>query len=88
MESIINNEIVLKERKDLKINGVLKLNEISSEECLLETSLGSLVIKGKELEMKLMDLDKHIIIIIGEIDSISFENKVKKSKGFINKIFK
>ena len=50
-----NHGITLVERKNIVISGVKKIESFDSEEFLMETTLGYLVIKGNELEIIKLD---------------------------------
>ena len=57
-EAIINNynhSITITERKNLLITGVKKIENFDSEEFLLETVMGFLVVKGEDLELVKLD---------------------------------
>jgi len=89
-QELINQEIVLKNRNDLKITGVKKIESLNQNEFFLETSLGKMVVRGSDLEMKHLDIDKEILIIIGKIYLMEYLQKDRqtKSKGFLTKLFK
>ena len=46
-----NHSITLNERKNIVISGVKKIESFDKEEFLLETNMGFIIIKGKELEI-------------------------------------
>ena len=52
-----NHSITLNERKNIVISGVKKIESFDKEEFLLETNMGFIIIKGKELEI--IKLDKN-----------------------------
>ena len=54
-DTIYNHSITLNERKNLVITGVKKIDSFDNEEFLLETNMGYMVIKGKELEIVKLD---------------------------------
>jgi sporulation protein YabP len=83
-------EIVLKNRSDLHITGVKKLESLNANEFFLETSLGKMHVRGNELEMKNLDLEKEVLIITGKINSIEYISKQKqeKARGFLSKLFR
>jgi sporulation protein YabP len=85
-----NQEIILKNRSDLHITGVKKLESLNANEFYLDTVLGKMLVRGNELEMKSLDLDKEVLIIVGKVNSIEFLNKQKavKEKGFLSKLFR
>ena len=88
--SLANQEIVLKNRTDLHITGVKRLESLNSNEFFLETSLGRMQVRGTELEMKNLDLEKEVLTITGKINSIEYLTKKtqEKAKGFLSKLFR
>jgi sporulation protein YabP len=85
-----SQEIILKNRSDLHITGVKKLESLNGNEFYLDTVMGKMQVRGNELEMKNLDLEKEILVITGKVNSIEFLNKskVEKEKGFLSKLFR
>ncbi|MCM1371146.1 MAG: sporulation protein YabP [Clostridium sp.] len=87
----LNHSIVLNERKNINITGVKKIENFDSEEFLMETSMGFLVIKGQELEIVKLDTYQGNVIIKGKFDSLTYVDegkKKQKEEGIFNKLFK
>jgi sporulation protein YabP len=87
---LTDQEIVLKNRTDLHITGVKKLESLNSNEFFFETTLGKMHVRGHELEMKNLDLEKEVLTITGKINSIEYLSKQRqeKAKGFLSKLFR
>ena len=92
MESGFNHGITMAERKNIIVSGVKKIESFESEEFLMETTLGYLVIKGSELEIIKLDTYQGNVSIKGRMDSLLYldDDKTKKDKesSFLNKLFK
>lgn len=91
MESSFNHGISIAERKNIVVTGVKKIESFDNEEFLMDTTLGFLVIKGKELEIIKLDTYQGNVSIKGNLDSLSYVSKdLKKEKeeSFLNKLFK
>ncbi len=87
--NVMNQNIILKDRKKLEITGIKKIETLNSEEFLIDTKLGLLYIRGNDLEMQQLDIDKGHIWIIGEVNIIEYVEQTKKEKqGFFSKVFK
>ena len=87
MEGTHNIELI--ERKQIKISGVKKIDSFDDLEFLIDTTMGYLYIKGKELEIIKLDTNSGNISINGVIDSINYvDSKNKKESSFIGKLFK
>lgn len=83
-------EIKMLNRKLLEISGVLNVESFDSEEFLLETEMGYLMIKGQNLHIKNLSLEQGLVAIEGLIQELSYVdgNSQEKSKGFLGKLFK
>ncbi len=93
-ENFIGNyshSINMVERKNLIVTGVKKIENFDSEEFLLDTSMGYLVIKGTDLELVKLDTMQGNVSIKGTIISFSYmedyKNKNKES-SILNRLFK
>ena len=77
-------------RKTLDITGVKQVESFDNEEFLLETVMGFLAIRGQNLTMKNLDVDKGIVSIKGKIYDLVYldEHQGDKAKGFFSKLFK
>ncbi len=83
--------LTLNNRERLEITGVKKLESLNKTEFFVSTILGLLLVKGNNLEMQHLDIEKGILWIIGDIDSISYldeDLKKKKDESFLKKLFK
>lgn len=87
---VVEHDIVLNGRKLLEINGVKEVESFDSEEFLLQTVMGTLHIRGSNLQMKNLDVEKGIVSIKGKINGFEYidENQAGKSKGIFSKLFK
>lgn len=83
-------EIKMLNRKLLEISGVMKVESFDSEEFLLETECGFLMIKGQNLHIKNLSLEQGLVAIEGTIRELSYveAHSQEKSKGFLGKLFK
>ncbi len=87
---LLNHSISITERQNIKISGITKIDSFDNEEFLLETQVGPLGIKGRDLEIIKLDTYEGTIMIKGIIDALSyFDNgKSKKENSVISKLFK
>ena len=79
-----DHDISMKGRKLLDITGVKQVESFDNEEFLLETVMGYLAVRGQNLQMKNLDVDKGIVSIKGKVYEITYldENGGEKAKGF------
>ena len=85
-----NHSISLDERKKLIVTGVKKIENFDDEQFLMETTMGSLTVKGESLELIKLDTMQGQVSINGKINSLSYidEEKTKDNQGFLNRLFK
>ena len=91
LEASFNHGITLAERKNIVVTGVKKIESFDSEEFMMDTTLGFLMIKGSGLEIIKLDTYQGNVSIKGKIDSLTYmDNGVLKNKeeSFLGKLFK
>ena len=84
----LNHNITINERKNIIITGVKRIDSFDDEEFLLETTMGTIVIKGMELEIIKLDTYQGSVSIKGTIISLSYVDSTKKEEGVFTKLFK
>lgn len=84
------NSLNLENRKKLTLSGVLEVVSFNDEKILLNTQLGSLTIKGTELKMNKLDVQNGDVIIVGNINSLTYSQSQQKkdTESIIKKLFK
>ena len=92
-DTIVNytHGVNLVERKNLVITGVKKIENFDTEQFLLETSMGFILVKGEELELIKLDKLQGNVSIRGLIKGVNYleeGNKKTKENGLFNRLFK
>ena len=83
--------ISLVERKNLMITVVKKIENFDTEQFLLETSMGFILIKGEDLELiKLDTLQGHVSIrgLVKGVNYLEDNDKKAKENSLFNRLFK
>lgn len=86
-----NHKLQMVNRKECFMTGVRDVISFDTEVILLETDMGMLTIRGKELHIKRLTLEKKETDIEGFVDSFTYSdyNKYKKSKEpLLGRLFK
>ena len=86
-----SHKIAITNRSSASITGVLDVISFDITEVLLETEQGMLHMKGKDLHVNRLNLEKGEVDIEGNIDAFTYSqipSVVKKSEGFFGKFFK
>ncbi len=78
----VEHDIIMRGRRIIDITGVKQVESFDSEEFLLETVMGFLTIRGQNLQMKNLDVEKGIVSIKGKVNEMLYidENQGKKLK--------
>ncbi|HLO10638.1 MAG TPA: sporulation protein YabP [Pseudoneobacillus sp.] len=88
--TVPEHDVIMRGRRLLDITGVKQVESFDNEEFLLETVMGILAIRGQNLQMKNLDVDKGIVSIKGKIFDLVYldEHHGEKAKGFFSKLFR
>lgn len=82
--------LMLENRRKLTINGVIEVINFNESQILLNTDVGTMMVKGKELKMNKLDVQNGDVIITGKVDSFVYtsdKSKVKKD-SIISRLFR
>ena len=75
------SSILITDRKLLELHGVLRVEDFDNGQVNLETTQGRLVVRGRDLHVAQLLLEKEELSLEGEIDSLSFEEAPGKKRG-------
>lgn len=85
------HKVVISNRKSGVLSGVIDVLSFDVGEILLETELGMLMIKGNDLRVNRLTLEKGEIDIEGKIDSFTYSDvkaASKKNESLLGRLFK
>ena len=87
-----NHTFNMIERKNVTISGIKKIDSFDSEEFLIESVMGYIVLKGEGLELIKLDTMSGIVTIKGMINSLNYvdsnTNKKARENSVISRLFK
>ncbi|MDI6600300.1 MAG: sporulation protein YabP [Thermoanaerobacteraceae bacterium] len=87
----VGQNITLEDRKKISATGVQDVQNFSDDSITLSTTMGTLVIKGKNMHITRYSLEDGKLTIDGEIDSLTYsqgQRPKEKDGGVIKRIFK
>ena len=84
--SVMKNNISVENRERAYVTGVSSVKNFDENEVLLETSLGELYIKGRDLHVESLSLETGDVSIGGTVDLIEYRGKQKEG-SFWSKLF-
>lgn len=85
------HRVVINNRKTSMVTGVLDVIAFDLNEIMLETEQGMLVVKGKDMHVNRLSLDKGEVDLAGNIDSVIYSDMPhgkKKNESLLVKLFK
>ena len=95
MEELSGNsrahKVTMTNRRSCSINGVNDVLSFDIHEILLETEQGMLMIKGDDLHVSRLTLEKGEVDIDGKIDSFTYSDvsgSGHKSESFLTRLFR
>ncbi len=96
MEEFVNgkqraHKVTIVNRKNCTLTGIIDVLAFDLMEILLETDMGMLMVKGSEMHVTKLSLEKGEVDIDGKIDSLTYSENNSfsgKSESFITKLFK
>ena len=85
------HKLVINNRKTSMVTGVLDVLAFDLNEVLLETEQGMLMIKGEDLHVNRLTLDKGEVDVDGKIDSFTYSDVAgssHKNESLLSRLFR
>ncbi|MCI9489254.1 sporulation protein YabP [Lachnospiraceae bacterium 48-42] len=86
-----NHKLVVNNRKTSMVTGVIDVLSFDLNEILLETEQGMMMVKGTDLHVNRLSLEKGEVDLSGNIDSISYSDVhagAKQGENLLSKLFR
>ena len=86
-----SHTLSLDNRKKAAIYGIREVESFDTDEVILQTDIGMLTVKGKDLHVIRLDVDKGELDMAGTIDSMVYtenHNIKKTATGILRRMFK
>ena len=84
-EEHMPHKLQLNERKALTMSGVAEVVSFDDSTVVLRTSLGTLVVQGRELQLKTLSLEGGQVAVEGNISALIYEEP--RSGGWRQRLF-
>ena len=81
------HKLTLNERRQLTMNGVTEVVSFDETAVVLHTSLGTLLIQGRDLKLKTLSLDGGQVAVDGVITGLNYEEPRSRG-GWASRLFK
>ena len=79
------HRLTLDDRAQLSLTGVTEVERFDENEIIMNTSAGTLIIRGEELHIEKLSLDGGDVNVCGQISSLSYEAQ-RSDKGFFARL--
>ena len=88
--STSRHSLQIDRREKVNVSGMIDVISFDEESVIGETEMGIIIIRGVNLHVNKISLDSGELSIVGEIDSITYENPggPAKAKSILGKLFK
>ncbi len=87
------HRIVITNREQVTLEGVIHVDSFDDQEIILETELGMMAIRGEDLHIKQLSLDEGQLSVEGVVKAVDYlEGGLgaagkNRNKGFFNRVF-
>ena len=72
-ETQLPHELSLKERRELTMTGVTEVVSFEEHAVVLRTALGTLIVQGRDLQLKTLSLEGGQVAVEGSISALIYE---------------
>ena len=81
------HKLTLNERRQLTLTGVTEVISFDESAVVLNTSLGTMLIQGRELKLKTLSLDGGQVAVDGVVTALSYEEPRQRG-SWTSRLFK
>ena len=85
-EDQMPHKLQLNERRQLTMTGVTEVVSFDEGAVILQTSLGALIVQGRELQLKTLSLEGGQVAVDGNISALTYEEP-RQSGGWRRRLF-
>ena len=80
--------VTVRNRKRMDMTSIKSIERFDQEEFLIHTSQGQLLIRGEELRIVHLDVDKGLLTLEGDVKALQYDDADSGlSKGLLHKLF-
>lgn len=86
-QEVREHSISLDSRQKLTVSGVEEVESFDENTITMYTNHGMLLVRGEGLHIEKLSLDGGDLKVEGQVDSLSYEDKVQSSGGLFSRLF-
>lgn len=80
------HKLTLQGRSNLSMTGVTEVASFDENAVILHTELGTLIVQGKDLQLKTLSTDSGQVIVEGKVSALVYEEP-RPAGGFWSRMF-
>ena len=84
-QELMPHKLVLDRRSQLTMTGVTEVVSFDDTAVVLRTELGTLIVQGRELQLKTLSTDGGQVAVHGSVASLVYEEPSRKG-GWLNRL--
>ena len=81
------HKLTLTQRSNLTMTGVTEVVSFDDGAVILRTELGTLVVQGRELQLKTLSVEGGQVAIEGNVAALIYEEPRQQKGGFMHRLF-
>lgn len=85
-EDHMPHKLWLEERGKLTMTGVTEVVSFEDSAVVLQTSLGTLVVQGEQLQLKTLSLEGGQVAVDGRVSALIYE-ETRQTSGWLGRLF-
>lgn len=86
-ERILPHGLTLTGRQALSVTGVTDVSAFDETEIAMDTSQGTLTVRGESLHVEKLSLDRGELTLTGEIRSLEYDDETASRGGLLGRLF-
>lgn len=85
-QTVFPHRLSLNERKELTVTGVAEVVSFDEEAVVLKTSLGTLTVHGRQLQLKNLSTNGGQVEVFGNVDALIYQAN-KPTGSWVRRLF-
>ena len=85
-QNVFPHKLSLNERKELTVTGVTEVVSFDEESVVLKTSLGTLIVHGRQLQLKTLSTNGGQVEISGTVSALIYQQN-KPTGSWVRRLF-
>ena len=81
------HNVIMENRRELRISGVKDIDSFSETKIVLNTIMGELVVRGRDLHVRALEAETGDLSMFGDIKSLCY-NSFSSSENMFGKLFR